>query len=275
MQLQRDREKAEDEKRQEEKEKLKKAQEAAEQTKKFAELLKAFDENEQLRKVKTENCILTGSSYLVQHYEVPFEGDHVQLLVSALYQLGFRNIEAADRVPEAQWTLAVSRQWATIQRTLTCPQTDGVVDAASLSSFIETGVVGFLPLRKRVRDEWAQSGDAEKAIIDLYIEGGKKADTDKPSLQELSESTGMSLIRVNWLHDQFKALIPGGIDAYPENPAALSREEIHALTLELQPDMTEKEFSQKFFAIDGDGSGQIEFDEFIEWMCLEKIDISN
>ena len=273
LKQQRDREQAEEEKRQEEKEKLRKAQEVAEQTKKFSDLLHTIQENIHLTDVKVNNHILTGSAHLVQGYELPVEGDHVQLLASALHQLGFRKTKPSEG-DDRKWSLALSRQWAVVQRTLGCSQADGVVDGESLTAFLEAGAVGYLPLRKRVRDEWDASGESEAQLIDLYFEGGKKEDTAKPSLEELSESTGMSLIRVHWLHDQFKALLPDGTDEYPENPAALSREEMHALTLELQPDMSEEEFSQKFFAIDGDGSGQIEFDEFIEWMCLEKIDIN-
>jgi hypothetical protein len=271
-QQQRDREKAEEDKRQEEKEKMRKAQEAAEQTKKFSDLLNLMNENGELIRIKASNNLLTGSPHLVQPYEVPVEGSHVELLISALSQLGFRGHSSVSK-----WSLAASRQWAAIQRTLECSVTDGVVDGESFNAFLDAGSGGFLPLRKRVRDaweEWTEQTKEDDDLIELVYEGGKKEETAKPSYEEIALRTGMSMIRLNWLHEQFAALLPDGVDEYPENPAALSREEMRALTLELQPDMTEAEFSQKFFAIDGDGSGQIEFDEFIEWMSLENLDLS-
>jgi len=81
------------------------------------------------------------------------------------------------------------------------------------------------------------------------------------------------MIRLTWLHEQFASLIPSGIDNYPIEPSALSKEEMRDLISQLQPDITAEEFDIKFRQVDTDGSGQIEFDEFVEWLTADKVDI--
>merc|ERR1739847_183869 len=85
----------------------------------------------------------------------------------------------------------------------------------------------------------------------------------KMSYAQLAARFDLTDVRIEWLHDQFReCLDEGEVDNYPSDPAALSKEKMRELYADLKPDMT-----------DEDGSGEIEFDEFIRWIFLEEIDL--
>merc|ERR1711988_115506 len=42
---------------------------------------------------------------------------------------------------------------------------------------------------------------------------------------------------------------------------------------EVKPDMTLAEFEQKFIQIDTDGSGELEFDEFVQWLGQDELEL--
>merc|ERR1740129_196237 len=61
---------------------------------------------------------------------------------------------------------------------------------------------------------------------------------------------------------------------YPECPAALKKNQMRALIREVQPDLTDAEFEARFQRIDVDGSGMVEFDEFVTWVREDEVKIS-
>ena len=52
---------------------------------------------------------------------------------------------------------------------------------------------------------------------------------------------------------------------------ALSKGEMRDLYADIKPDMTDEDFETSFVEIDKDGSGEIEFDEFVFWLFLEEV----
>jgi hypothetical protein len=89
---------------------------------------------------------------------------------------------------------------------------------------------------------------------------------------ELCKEYDISVTRLEWLHEQFRAFLPEGVvDTYPVNAAALSRAEMRDLYADLKPEMQDEDFEAAFVEIDKDGSGEIEFDEFVFWLFLEEI----
>merc|ERR1712224_627045 len=83
---------------------------------------------------------------------------------------------------------------------------------------------------------------------------------------------------MHWLHAQFEGFFPP-IDGvaqkcgYPDNPAALSKNDVKNLMAEVKHDMTLAEFEQKFVHIDIDGSGELEFDEFVQWLGEDELEL--
>jgi len=89
---------------------------------------------------------------------------------------------------------------------------------------------------------------------------------------ELCKEYDIPTSRLQWLHDQFKAFLPEGVvDNYPVDAAALSKAEMRDLYADLKPEMSDAEFEESFEEIDKDGSGEIEFYEFVFWLFLEEI----
>jgi Ca2+-binding EF-hand superfamily protein len=105
------------------------------------------------------------------------------------------------------------------------------------------------------------------------------SDSAKPSFEQLCRTHRMTMARMHWLHAQFVDFLPPGIDGvkqrcgYPENPAALSKEDVQNLMAEVKPETTLAEFEQKFLHIDADGSGELEFDEFVQWLGEDELEL--
>ena len=242
--------------------------------------------------------ILTGVVQDATERELPVRGCHVSEIWKFVQFMGF-NLVTADGgllpIPTPpRWSYGMNRCWAAIQRSLGMSVQDGVVDRESLRKLAEiAGSSENLPSEQildflaRVLIDWkdhVQSQEGEEdtnfsfpgrcAISFSGIEVPPPA-PGKPSLDRLCRLFGISRLRLDWLHDQFKALLAGGHDGYPEDPNALSRDQVKQLIDGLQPDITADEFELKFNQIDQDGSGQIEFDEFVEWMTLDKIEVEN
>ena len=262
----------------------KSAARAAEAVRPWLELISRMNENENLLKIKTKAFFLTGSPFLATPREVPVEGNHVSLIAQALRLLGFCTLNKQnERVEEnpTVWTLALSRQWAAAQRACRCSVTDGIVDTESLCTVVHAE---FNALREKVLASWAEWVATEEGAAEAHgLPGGlslalsgvnvESEDEGKPSFKLISLRTGISLIRLNWLHEQFISLLEDGVDNYPDNPSALSKDEMCELIEQLQPDITAEEFEVKFKQVDSDGSGQIEFDEFVEWMAAGKLEL--
>jgi hypothetical protein len=137
----------------------------------------------------------------------------------------------------------------------------------------------------RVEEEYADSSvqgsavntDSQSATTSRLLTpsaSSMRVSLGKPTIKNLSKRLGMSMLRIEWLHSQFASLVDGGVDDYPENPSALSKDLMRELIKELQPQITEDQFAAKFAQIDSDGSGLIEFDEFLQWIADDDVEIS-
>ncbi|CAE8662617.1 unnamed protein product, partial [Polarella glacialis] len=60
---------------------------------------------------------------------------------------------------------------------------------------------------------------------------------------------------------------------YPEFPAAIGKKQMFALMSEVQPGLSMPEFEARFRRIDNDGSGMIEFDEFVTWVRDDEVQV--
>merc|ERR1712048_1513447 len=97
------------------------------------------------------------------------------------------------------------------------------------------------------------------------------------------------MARIGWLHQLFESYLQNEeIDDdedddeeekrkkavrchYPHNPASISKDKMRQLVEEVNPDMEDDEFESRFRRIDSDGSGVIEFDEFVGWIYTDDI----
>jgi len=106
----------------------------------------------------------------------------------------------------------------------------------------------------------------------------RPTETGKPSFEQLCRRHRMTMARMHWLHAQFIDFLPliDGVRqrcGYPENPAALSKNDVKNLMAEVKPEMTLAEFEKKFDHIDTDGSGELEFDEFVTWLGEDELEL--
>lgn len=106
----------------------------------------------------------------------------------------------------------------------------------------------------------------------------QREESGKPSFENLCRTHRMTMSRMHWLHKQFVDFLPpiDGVPqkcGYPENPAALTKDDVKQLMAEIRPDMTLPEFDQKFIQIDTDGSGELEFDEFVQWIGEDELEL--
>jgi len=101
----------------------------------------------------------------------------------------------------------------------------------------------------------------------------------KPTMEDLCRKFGLTMARMEWLHEQFEGFLQANEDGstrkddYPEHPSALTKEEMKELFATIMPDMTLAAFEKRFEEIDIDGSGEIEFDEFVEWLRADEIEM--
>jgi len=102
----------------------------------------------------------------------------------------------------------------------------------------------------------------------------------KPTMEALCRKFGLTMARMEWLHEQFEGFLPKNPDGspqtddYPDNPAALSKDDMKGLFADIMPEMTLATFEKRFEEIDTDGSGEIEFDEFVEWLREDEIEMT-
>merc|ERR1719310_1525848 len=129
---------------------------------------------------------------------------------------------------------------------------------------------------KRQAQQRAQQEAQEELERQMAEEVEKAKGGRKMTYAELCKEYDISTTRLQWLHDQFKAFLPEGtVDNYPVDAAALTKVEMRDLYAELKPDMRDDEFEESFLEIDKDGSGEIEFDEFVFWLFLEEIGLDD
>jgi Ca2+-binding EF-hand superfamily protein len=242
--------------------------------------------------------------------EVKPYGDHVKHMIRLLRVLGFDTLPDPDIAiskdnkldlerggkneadllmkleHETWWQDPALTCWHIIQKAGDCEICDGVVDRSSLA--FATDIEKYEEVKKAVtrereRMEMLGMGDvvadvqaklrAEEEAAELARQMEEEDGEGKMSFAQLSDEYQIPLARIDWLHDQFKAFLEDGVDNYPSDPAALTKDKMRELYQDLKPDMDEGEFEEQFVEIDKDGSGFIEFDEFVFWLFLEEVDL--
>jgi len=261
----------------------------------FELFLEKIKENEEFaRLLGSTGVMLTGEEYdddaETKADELPPSGPHVTLLRKFLEFLGIVPdeemelvaIDAKTTINEAfeedtdAWNVTAQLSWELWQAYLRLMLIDGVVDIYSLTKLLDLDVQVAMGLGERI-GELKQRRLAIKAeeTVDIAEEGAAEEEAaPKPPMQELCIMYGLTMARLDWLHGQFKSFLPEGLeDNYPEDPAGMTKPVMRKLMNDLLPGMSDEQFQVKFQEIDLDGGGQIEFDEFVEWLSSETIDL--
>jgi Ca2+-binding EF-hand superfamily protein len=261
----------------------------------------AISANPTVRIILDENKILTGDDIRPgdtgYDLEVPPHGTHCFLLAKLLFLLGCNIKDAVilERLQEEDlnwnkeecwWTEDLADAWMILQGIADMEIIDGVVEKECLQKML-CDPDDFLHMRHMAEDEIERK--ERNAIRRSSSVGSMNSDRPyrsqgaevKPSMEELSHELGVSVARLNWLHALFEGFLateddegPAPTCGYPENPASLSKEQMRGLMMELKPDLTNPEFEAHFRRVDEDGSGLVEFDEFVTWLCENEINIT-
>lgn len=262
----------------------------------FGSLKEELRSDDFIRQVLDENKILTGDDIrpgdLGFELEIPPHGRHCFLLAKALSLVGFKeiDIESMEGDGETWWTQGLSSKWAQFQKIVKAELADGVVEKGSLIDLLVEDDETFLSLRRRVEDEVERLETTDHTFLtEKDMEGedlrrGLFRNTDsshKPSIEKLSQTLGLTVARLKWLHSLFEGfLVSEDVDGpppkcnYPEDPASLSKDQMKGIMLELFPQTTDPEFEAHFRRIDEDGSGEVEFDEFVTWLAENQINLT-
>jgi len=181
--------------------------------------------------------------------------------------------------------------WSIVQTAMEAEVQDGIVDKASLEFATnaeewesvrkvvtrereKAEILGLGDVVADVRARLREEEDAQEAMEEAMAEAKANAGSSKKTFEQLSKEFELTMVRIEWLHEQFKECLPEGMtDGYPLDPAALTKDKMRELYADLKPGMSDEEFETQFEEIDEDGSGEIEFDEFIRWIFLEEIDL--
>merc|ERR1719388_259010 len=123
---------------------------------------------------------------------------------------------------------------------------------------------------KGVKEDGEQSDDSDGD----QDEGGEPTDDElneiflkrykmsKEELQAMADKMGIQLNNLCYLKQEF--------DAYDEDRSGyIDVKELRELLHKLGEELTEEELEQAFKELDADGSGEIEFFEFVEWFTSE------
>merc|ERR1719326_1422865 len=90
----------------------------------------------------------------------------------------------------------------------------------------------------------------------------KRYKMSKEELQAMADKMGIQLNNLCYLKQEF--------DAYDEDRSGyIDVKELRELLHKLGEELTEEELEQAFRELDQDGSGEIEFFEFVEWFTSE------
>jgi len=285
-----DRAKREEEDRKFEEERLRKEEEQRQQLAAYEILYESLITNDQLADILNNSKILTGDDVRPTdpgyEFEVTPKGKHVTLLADLLILLGFESLRTAEPEPERFWDGNLACAWQVCQEMFKVEIADGVVEREVLERLI-VPPVGFMMLRGMVEDELERRNDTpgskdkdddDDAAMAL-ASGGKK-----PSMDELGMKFGMTMARIDWLHQLFESFLPPDPNAgpndpppcclYPDCPAAIPKAQMKNLISEMKPDLTEAEFEMRFSRIDEDGSGMVEFDEFVQWIYTDDVKVA-
>lgn len=169
------------------------------------------------------------------------------------------------------WTPALKSFWKVLQVLQDVPDPSGTVEREVLQ-VMTPPPDGFINLRKRVDMQFevkAETGQEEDPI-DIVAKISKK-----PSFEELAKQLNMPRGRLVFFHELFEGFLkqsdPSKQCAYPECPASLDKKTMFNLIAELQPHITEAELEARFRRIDRDGTGTVEFDEFVRWVYDDEV----
>jgi len=243
--------------------------------------------SEQLNLILQENKILTGDDVRPKdpgyEFEIPPKGEHVHLLQQLMELLGLLETREVPRDgKEWWWTADKADAWTILQEIHNAELADGVVEREVLEKVL-VPPSGFMALKLRVADELEKraeaKGEMEHLTMDYMRMPTASVEDTKPSFEKLCENTGMSLERIKWLHQLFESYLgpdPDNpdellVDDYPDNPAFIEKDTMMKLAMEVQPDLGISEFEARFQRIDRDGSGQVEFDEFVTWIHNDEV----
>jgi hypothetical protein len=262
-------------------------------TDEYTKLRRELMSDEFIRQVQDEQKILTGDDIrpgdLGFELEIPPHGRHCFLLARVLSLVGFASIDLTCMLEENEvwWTQELSSCWSQLQKVLHADLADGVVERGSLIDLL-VEPDAFLTLRRRVEDELERLETSDDVFLtekpggDLHTISLKNdASEGKPTIEMLSQTLGLTVARLNWLHSLFEGFLASDDDHgpppkchYPEDPASLSKDQMKGILMELFPQTTDPEFEAHFMRIDEDGSGKVEFDEFVTWLAENQINLT-
>jgi hypothetical protein len=194
---------------------------------------------------------------------------------------------------ESWWEDPALTCWQIVQRAGDTEVQDGIVDRASLQFALDEAnydKVIRAVTREREKEELMGLGDVvadvakrqaaaraeQEAQEELEKQMAREIENAKMGRKmtyaELCKEYDISVTRLEWLHEQFRSFLPEGVvDNYPVDSASLTKVEMRDLYADLKPEMNNDDFESAFVEIDKDGSGEIEFDEFVFWLFLEEI----
>lgn len=165
------------------------------------------------------------------------------------------------------WTPALRHPWKVLQQLHGVKDANGIVEREILLA-VTCPPENFINLKKKVETQFevqAENGEDEEDPVSIVA-----AVSNKPSFEQLGKQLKMTRGRLDFFHELFSGFVqqidPSKECAYPECPASLDKQTMYNMISELQPNITPAEFEARFRRIDTDGSGLIEFDEFVGWM---------
>ncbi|CAD7976170.1 unnamed protein product, partial [Amoebophrya sp. A25] len=262
--------------------------------KKFETHVEILKAEEWISKIlENRKMMLTGEEYpggAQKDDEAPPRGLHVVILREFLeflklipdQEMEIEAINSAKTIDEAfeeaqdAWNITAQLGWELWQAKLRLQLIDGVVDQNSLSKLLELDANAAMQIAKQIPELKARRAaiKADEKVAFEDLEGAEKEEEPKPSMEDLCVMYGLTMARIEWLHGQFKSFLPDGQeDNYPEDPYGMSKDTMRRLMSDLIPGMDDDEFESKFQEIDLDGGGEIEFDEFVEWLSKETIQL--
>merc|ERR1712078_565611 len=108
-------------------------------------------------------------------------------------------------------------------------------------------------------DDDDAAGPTDEEINEIFL---KRYKMSKEELQQMAEKMGIQLNNLCYLKQEF--------DAYDEDRSGyIDVKELKELLEKLGEELSEEELEQAFKELDSDGSGEIEFFEFVEWFTSE------
>merc|ERR1712228_1017404 len=103
------------------------------------------------------------------------------------------------------------------------------------------------------------AGPTDEEVNEIFL---KRYKMSREELQGMADKMGIQLNNLCYLKQEF--------DAYDEDRSGyIDVKELKGLLEKLGEELSEEELDQAFRELDSDGSGEIEFFEFVEWFTYE------